>query len=81
MHGNQANVEKAKREANDNEGGLSILSLVTLHCLNGRLLKPGLLDTLPPEEASASLADLVRVNKYWGGQSTLRKLVDRVILQ
>jgi ubiquinone/menaquinone biosynthesis C-methylase UbiE len=25
------------------------------------------------------LADLVRVNKYWGGHSTLRKLVDRAI--
>ena len=50
-----------------------------MHCLNGRVLKPELLDTLPPEEARASLADLVRVNKYWGGHSTLRRLVDRVI--
>ncbi|MDP8991412.1 MAG: hypothetical protein M3N41_15185, partial [Acidobacteriota bacterium] len=47
-----------------------------MHCLNGRVLKPEILDTLPPEEARASLADLVRVNKYWGGHSTLRKLVD-----
>jgi len=52
---------------------------LAMHCLNGRVLKPELLDTLPPEEARASLADLVRVNKYWGGHSTLRKLVDRVI--
>jgi len=50
-----------------------------MHCLNGRVLKPELLDTLPPEEARASLSDLVRVNKYWGGHSTLRKLVDRAI--
>ena len=50
-----------------------------MHCLEGRVLKPEILDTLPPEEARASLADLVRVNKYWGGHSTLRKLVDRVI--
>jgi hypothetical protein len=50
-----------------------------MHCLSGRVLKPELLDTLPPEEARASLADLVRVNKYWGGHSTLRRLVDRVI--
>jgi 2-polyprenyl-3-methyl-5-hydroxy-6-metoxy-1,4-benzoquinol methylase len=50
-----------------------------VHCLEGRVLKPEILDTLPPEEARASLADLVRVNKYWGGHSTLRKLVDRVI--
>ena len=48
-----------------------------MHCLNGRVLKPELLDTLPPEEARESLADLVRINKYWGGHSTLRKLVDR----
>jgi SAM-dependent methyltransferase len=50
-----------------------------MHCLNGRVLKPELLDTLPPEEARDSLADLVRVNKYWGGHSTLRKLVDDAI--
>jgi SAM-dependent methyltransferase len=50
-----------------------------MHCLGGRVLKPELLDTLPPEEARESLADLVRVNKYWGGHSTLRKLVDDVI--
>src|SRR5437868_368025 len=47
-----------------------------MHCLNGRVLKPELLDTLPPEEARASLADLVRINKHWGGRSTLRKLVE-----
>lgn len=50
-----------------------------MHCWNGRVLKPEILDTLPPEEARESLADLVRINKYWGGHSTLRDLVDRVI--
>jgi 2-polyprenyl-3-methyl-5-hydroxy-6-metoxy-1,4-benzoquinol methylase len=50
-----------------------------MHCLGGRVLKPEILDTLPPEEARESLADLVRINKYWGGHSTLRKLVDDVI--
>ena len=50
-----------------------------MHCLNGRVLKPEILDTLPAEEARESLADLVRINKSWGGHSTLRKLVDRVI--
>jgi len=50
-----------------------------MHCLGGRVLKPEILDTLPPEEARASLADLVRINKYWGGHSTLRKLIDDVI--
>ena len=50
-----------------------------MHCLGGRVLKPEILDTLPAEEARASLADLTRINKHWGGHSTLRKLVDDVI--
>lgn len=50
-----------------------------MHCFNGRVLKPEILDTLPPEEARGILADLARINKHWGGYSTLRKLVDDVI--
>ena len=50
-----------------------------MHCFDGRVLKPEILDTLPPEEARGNLADLARINKYWGGHSTLRKLVDDVI--
>jgi SAM-dependent methyltransferase len=50
-----------------------------MHCLNGRVLKPEILDTLPPDEARGSLADLTRINKHWGGHSTLRRLVDDVI--
>jgi 2-polyprenyl-3-methyl-5-hydroxy-6-metoxy-1,4-benzoquinol methylase len=50
-----------------------------MHCLGGRVLEPEILDTLPPEDARASLADLVRINKYWGGHSTLRKLADDVM--
>jgi hypothetical protein len=50
-----------------------------MHCLHGRVLKPEILDTLPPDEARESLADLVRINKHWGGHRTLRNLVDRVI--
>jgi 2-polyprenyl-3-methyl-5-hydroxy-6-metoxy-1,4-benzoquinol methylase len=50
-----------------------------MHCFNGRVLKPEILDTLPPEEARGSLADLARINKHWGGHSTLRKLIDDVI--
>lgn len=46
-----------------------------MHCLGGRLILPELLDTLPPEEASASLKDLVRINRHWGGHSTLRRLL------
>ncbi|MEP7352433.1 MAG: methyltransferase domain-containing protein [Acidobacteriota bacterium] len=46
-----------------------------MHCLGGRVLTPELLDTLPPEEAEASLRDLVRINRQWGGHSTLRRLL------
>jgi ubiquinone/menaquinone biosynthesis C-methylase UbiE len=49
-----------------------------IHCLGGRVLKPEILDTLPPDEARASLADLVRINRYWGGHSTARKLIESV---
>ena len=37
------------------------------------------MDTLPPEEARASLRDLVRINKHWGGLSTLRSLLDDAV--
>jgi len=46
-----------------------------MHCLGERLILPELLDTLPPEQARASLADLVRINRRWGGHSTLRRLL------
>jgi hypothetical protein len=49
-----------------------------IHCLNGRVLKPELLDTLPYEQAKASLADLTRLNRHWGGHSTLRSLLRQV---
>jgi hypothetical protein len=50
-----------------------------IHCLGGRVLKPEILDTLPPEQARASLADLVRLNRYWGGHSTLRHLLANAV--
>jgi 2-polyprenyl-3-methyl-5-hydroxy-6-metoxy-1,4-benzoquinol methylase len=46
-----------------------------MHCLGDRLILPELLDTLPPEQARASLRDLVRINRRWGGHSTLRRLL------
>jgi ubiquinone/menaquinone biosynthesis C-methylase UbiE len=46
-----------------------------MHCLGKRLILPELLDTLPPEQARASLGDLVRINRVWGGHSTLRRLL------
>jgi ubiquinone/menaquinone biosynthesis C-methylase UbiE len=46
-----------------------------MHCLGGRVLKPEILDTLPEAEARASLNDLTRINRRWGGHSTLRHLL------
>jgi SAM-dependent methyltransferase len=46
-----------------------------MHCLGKRLILPELLDSLPPEQARASLQDLVRINRRWGGHSTLRSLL------
>src|SRR5690349_20468367 len=50
-----------------------------MHCLGKRLILPELLDTLPPEQARASLSDLVRINRYWGGHSTLRRLLQESV--
>lgn len=50
-----------------------------IHCLGGRVLKPEILDTLPYEQARASLADLVRLNRRWGGHGTLRRLLAKVV--
>jgi ubiquinone/menaquinone biosynthesis C-methylase UbiE len=46
-----------------------------MHCLGGRVLKPEILDTLSEAEARASLNDLTRINRRWGGHSTLRHLL------
>lgn len=50
-----------------------------IHCLRGRVLKPEILDTLAYGEARASLADLVRINRHWGGHRTLRHLLAQVV--
>ncbi len=50
-----------------------------MHCLGKRLILPELLDTLPPDQARASLQDLVRINRRWGGHSTLRHLLHDVV--
>jgi hypothetical protein len=50
-----------------------------MHCLGGRVLKPEILDTLSEEDARASLADLTRINRQWGGHSTLRRLLRKVV--
>jgi hypothetical protein len=43
-----------------------------------RVILPEWLDNAPDREAVSSLADLVRINRYLGGYSTLRSLMSRV---
>jgi ubiquinone/menaquinone biosynthesis C-methylase UbiE len=42
-----------------------------------RLIEPEVLDHLPPEEARPNLADLVRINRYFGGHSTVRHTLEQ----
>lgn len=58
--------------------GVARYSGGVIHCLGGRVLKPEILDTLPYDQARASLGDLVRLNRQWGGHSTLRRLLGEV---
>jgi ubiquinone/menaquinone biosynthesis C-methylase UbiE len=44
-----------------------------------RLIKPELLDHASPEEARPNLAELVRINRDFGGHSTIRKLLSHVV--
>jgi SAM-dependent methyltransferase len=46
-----------------------------------RLIKPEKLDHLSPDEARPNLADLVRINSYFGGHSTIVKTMRRVARQ
>jgi ubiquinone/menaquinone biosynthesis C-methylase UbiE len=44
-----------------------------------RVIEPELLDHLPAEEARPNLADLVRINRSFGGHSVLRDILARVV--
>lgn len=44
-----------------------------------RLIKPELLDHAAPEEALPNLAELVRINRDFGGHSTIRKTLADVV--
>ncbi len=43
-----------------------------------RVIEPELLDHLPPEQARPNLADLVRINRQFGGHSVLRKTLRQI---
>jgi SAM-dependent methyltransferase len=44
-----------------------------------RLIKPELLDHLSPEDAAPNLAELVRINRYFGGHSVIRRTLARAV--
>lgn len=44
-----------------------------------RLIRPELLDHVTPEQAAPNLADLVRINRRFGGHSVLRRTLERVL--
>ena len=44
-----------------------------------RAIEPELLDHADPEEARVNLADLIRINRYFGGHSTIRKMLAEVV--
>lgn len=44
-----------------------------------RSIQPEMLDHLPQEEARPNLADLVRINRHFGGHSVLRKALAQVV--
>ena len=46
---------------------------------SGRVIVPELLDDAPPLDAIPSLRDLVRINRYLGGYSTLRSMLRQVV--
>jgi SAM-dependent methyltransferase len=49
-----------------------------LRVFRKRLIKPELLDHAPPDEARLNLADLVRINRNFGGHSTIRSMLAQV---
>lgn len=46
-----------------------------------RIVRPEILDgdNAPPEEVNESLVDLQRINRWFGGTSTMQKLIDTVL--
>jgi SAM-dependent methyltransferase len=53
--------------------------VVLFRTFTNRLIKPELLDDAPPDEARLNLSDLVRINSNFGGHSTIRKMLAKVV--
>ncbi len=58
---------------------IDIVSFRFITLFKNRLIEPELLDHADPEEARVNLADLVRINRRFGGYSTAAKLLSRVV--
>lgn len=50
-----------------------------MRCTDGRIIRPEWLDTQTPEDATASLNDLVKINRLLGGHAVLRKTLARIV--
>ena len=54
-------------------------AIIFLSLFSARLIQPELLDHVPPEVARPNLADLIRINRYFGGHSILRGMLQKVV--
>jgi hypothetical protein len=50
-----------------------------MHCVGPRVILPEILDTLSRDDARDNLRDILRINRHWGGLSTLRALFRGVV--
>ena len=54
-------------------------AIIFLSLFSARLIQPELLDHVPPEVARPNLADLIRINRYFGGHSILRSMLQKLV--
>jgi hypothetical protein len=54
-------------------------AIIFLSLFSARLIQPELLDHVPPEVARPNLADLIRINRHFGGHSVLRSMLQRTV--
>lgn len=54
-------------------------AIIFVSLFSARLIQPELLDHVPPEIARPNLADLIRINRYLGGHSILRGMLQKLV--
>jgi 2-polyprenyl-3-methyl-5-hydroxy-6-metoxy-1,4-benzoquinol methylase len=47
--------------------------------MHGRIIRPEWLDSRRPEDAAASLNDLIKINRFLGGHAVLRKIMAELV--